>query len=55
VTGVVPVFVEPPGRPVCVTDERAEAVIDYLGRIAREAELRAATWRRESLTSWVCR
>jgi poly-gamma-glutamate capsule biosynthesis protein CapA/YwtB (metallophosphatase superfamily) len=55
VTGVVPVFVEPPGRPVCVTDERAEAVIDYLGRIGREAGLPGATWHRESSTSWVCR
>ncbi len=52
--GVIPVFVEPPGRPVCVKDERAEAVIEYLERIGAEAGLPARTWRRESAALWMC-
>src|SRR5690606_33989396 len=44
--GVVPLWVEPPGRPACVDDERAEAVIAYLERITAEAGLPALTWRR---------
>src|SRR5690606_30893600 len=43
-TGVVPLWVEPPGRPVCVDDERAEAVIAYLDRIGRDAGLPALEW-----------
>ncbi|MBN1240938.1 MAG: CapA family protein, partial [Gammaproteobacteria bacterium] len=53
-TGVVPVWVEPPGRPVCVSDQRAEAVIAYLERIAGAAALPAQTWRRESPALWMC-
>ncbi len=53
-TGVVPLYVEPPGRPVCVTDERADAVIAYLERIASEARLPARTWRRASAALWMC-
>jgi poly-gamma-glutamate synthesis protein (capsule biosynthesis protein) len=53
-TGVVPLYVEPPGRPVCVTDERADAVIAYLERIADEAGLPAQSWRRESSVLWMC-
>lgn len=53
-TGVVPLFVEPPGRPVSVTDERADAAIRYLERIAGEAGLPARTWRRVSSSLWVC-
>ena len=36
-TGVVPLFSEPPGRPVCVRDDRADAVIAYLERIGAAA------------------
>lgn len=53
-TGVVPLHVEPPGRPVCVTDERAEAVIAYLERIAAAAGLPAQRWHRESAALWMC-
>lgn len=52
--GVVPVFVEPPGRPVCVTDERADAVIAYLERIGAAAGLPAQRWRRQSASLWMC-
>lgn len=53
-SGVVPLWVEPPGRPVCVDDERADAVIAYLERIGREAELPALSLRRESPMLWMC-
>jgi poly-gamma-glutamate synthesis protein (capsule biosynthesis protein) len=52
-TGVVPVLVEPPGRPVCVTDERAEGVIAYLERIGAAAGLPPVRWRRTSETVWL--
>jgi poly-gamma-glutamate capsule biosynthesis protein CapA/YwtB (metallophosphatase superfamily) len=51
-TGVAPVFVEPPGRPVCVSDARAEAVIAYLDRINAQAGLPQLQWRRESDFLW---
>ncbi len=51
--GVVPLWVEPPGRPVCVADERADAVIAYLERIGREAELPAPSLRREAPMLWM--
>ncbi|HEX6996309.1 MAG TPA: CapA family protein [Gammaproteobacteria bacterium] len=51
--GVVPLWVEPPGRPVCVDDERADAVIAYLERITAEAGLFASTWRRVSSLLWM--
>jgi poly-gamma-glutamate capsule biosynthesis protein CapA/YwtB (metallophosphatase superfamily) len=53
-TGVIPVFVEAPGRPVCVSDARAEAVIAYLDRINAQAGLRPLQWRRESDLLWFC-
>jgi poly-gamma-glutamate synthesis protein (capsule biosynthesis protein) len=53
-TSVRPVFVEPPGRPVCVEDERADAVIDYLGRIGASAGLPAQQWRRQTPLLWTC-
>jgi poly-gamma-glutamate capsule biosynthesis protein CapA/YwtB (metallophosphatase superfamily) len=53
-TGVVPLFVEPPGRPVCVTDERADAVIAYVKRIGEAAGLPAYHWRRQSASLWMC-
>lgn len=37
--GFVPVFVEPPGRPVLATGTRARQVEDYVGRITRAAGL----------------
>jgi poly-gamma-glutamate synthesis protein (capsule biosynthesis protein) len=54
-TGVVPVHVEPPGRPVCVSDERAEAVMDYVERIGVAAGLPALAWHRQSPYLWVCK
>lgn len=52
--GVMPVYVEPPGRPVCVSDERAEQVMEYLARINEQAGLPALPWRRESASLWMC-
>jgi poly-gamma-glutamate synthesis protein (capsule biosynthesis protein) len=52
--GIVPVFVEPPGRPVCVTDERAGKVIDYITRIGASAGLPPHAWQRRSDDLWVC-
>jgi len=52
--GVVPVHVEPPGRPVCVTDDRAVRVIEYLTRIGSAAGLPAQGWQRRSDDLWLC-
>lgn len=38
-TGFVPVFVEPPGRPVIADQARSQAIIDYVERITREGGL----------------
>jgi poly-gamma-glutamate synthesis protein (capsule biosynthesis protein) len=53
-TGIVPVHVEPPGRPVCVQDSRAEAVIAYLDRIGAAAGLPPRRWQRQSAGQWGC-
>lgn len=53
-TGVVPVHVEPPGRPVCATDARGEEVIAYLQRIGAEAGLPALQWHRVAPQRWMC-
>lgn len=53
-TGVMPVHVEPPGRPVLVSDARADAVIHYLQRIGDAAGLPPLQWRRESEHVWMC-
>lgn len=50
--GIRPVFVEPPGRPVCVGDVRAEAVIAYLQRIGSDAGLPPLKWERKAADSW---
>ena len=52
-TSVRPVFVEPPGRPVCVEDERAKAVIGYLDHIGSTAGLPSRQWTRAG-AHWVC-
>ena len=52
-TSVRPVFVEPPGRPVSVEDERADAVIAYLDRIGKAAGLPSRQWTRTG-AQWVC-
>jgi poly-gamma-glutamate capsule biosynthesis protein CapA/YwtB (metallophosphatase superfamily) len=38
-TGFVPIFVEPPGRPVIADEARGRAVMQYVERITREADL----------------
>ena len=43
--GMIPVFVEPPGRPVLATGERAAGVCDYLARITLAAGLPALRMR----------
>lgn len=50
--GIRPVYVEPPGRPVCVGDERAEAVIGYLQRIGTDAGLPPLQWQRKAADFW---
>lgn len=52
--GVIPVHVEPPGRPVCVRDARAVDVIAYLDRIGAMAGLPARQWQREGEWLWWC-
>ena len=54
-TCILPTFSEPPGRPVCVQDHRAEAVIGYLETIGATAGLPALTWERHSASLWMCR
>ena len=52
--GVIPVHVEPPGRPVCVNDARALEVTTYLERIGAMAGLPALQWQREGDWLWMC-
>jgi poly-gamma-glutamate synthesis protein (capsule biosynthesis protein) len=52
--GITPVHVEPPGRPLCVGDDRAAAVIDYLARITRDAGLPALMHERLAAYLWRC-
>jgi len=52
--GVVPLHVEPPGRPVCARDACGEAVVAYLERIGAAAGLPARSWRRQSDSLWMC-
>jgi poly-gamma-glutamate synthesis protein (capsule biosynthesis protein) len=52
-TAVRPVFVEPPGRPVCVEGARAEEVVRYLDRIGAAAGLPARHWERQGV-AWSC-
>lgn len=54
-TGVVPVFVEPPGRPVCVSGECGNAIVAYLERIGAAAGLGPLSWHRHSDFVWFCR
>lgn len=52
--GVIPVHVEPPGRPVLATDERANAVIGYLRDITRRAGLPPVSFARDACGTWWC-
>jgi poly-gamma-glutamate capsule biosynthesis protein CapA/YwtB (metallophosphatase superfamily) len=54
VAGITPVHVEPPGRPLLVTDERADAVVDYFARIGRDAGLPQLAFHRASRELWTC-
>jgi poly-gamma-glutamate synthesis protein (capsule biosynthesis protein) len=51
--GFVPVFVEPPGRPVVATAERGRAVARYIERITAEAGLPAMTFRFDGECAWI--
>jgi hypothetical protein len=53
-TGVVPVFFEPPGRPICATGECGVAVMRYIRQIGDQARLPAQSWRPVSETLWMC-
>ena len=52
-TGILPLFVEPPGRPVCAGGERGERVVAYLKRIGAAAGLPRQDWRRHSDYLWM--
>ena len=51
--GIVPLS-EPPERPVCVRDDRADTVMAYLERIGAAAGLPAQMWERRSGALWMC-
>jgi len=53
-TGVVPVFVEPPGRPVCATGECADAVMAYIEHIGVAAGIEPLTWQRRGESMRIC-
>jgi len=52
-TGIVPLDVEPPGRPVCARDARAAEVVAYVERIGKVAGLPARPWRQRSESLWL--
>lgn len=52
-TGVVPLFVEPPGRPTVASGTRASDVIAYLERIGAAAELPPQAWRPKADSLWM--
>lgn len=52
-SGCIPVFVEPPGRPVLAGHDRSRAIIDYVGRITHQAGLPKLHWRPAS-DRWIC-
>jgi poly-gamma-glutamate synthesis protein (capsule biosynthesis protein) len=51
--GITPVFVEPPGRPVLATGERAQRVLDYVSHITTTAGMPALRLRREGADAWL--
>lgn len=53
-TGVVPVYVEPPGRPVLATGECADAVMAYVEDIGRSAGIVPPTWQRQGESLRLC-
>lgn len=53
-TGVVPLHVEPPGRPVCVADDRGNEVMAYLESISVAADLPAQSWSQATPYIWMC-
>jgi poly-gamma-glutamate synthesis protein (capsule biosynthesis protein) len=52
-TGAIPVFFEPPGRPVLARDERGQRIIDYMDTITSEAGLPPLHWSQRA-DHWVC-
>jgi poly-gamma-glutamate capsule biosynthesis protein CapA/YwtB (metallophosphatase superfamily) len=52
-TGGIPVFIEPPGRPVLADASRSRQVIDYVDRITRQAGLPALRWTQNG-NHWTC-
>ena len=52
-TGFVPVFVEPPGRPVLATGERADAVVRYVERITAAAGLPPLALHFDGECAWI--
>jgi poly-gamma-glutamate synthesis protein (capsule biosynthesis protein) len=52
-TGFVPVFVEPPGRPVVAAGERGRSVVRYLERITAEAGLPPLAFQLDGECAWI--
>lgn len=52
-TGVVPLFVEPPGRPTLAHGARASDAVAYLERIGAAAGLPAHVWRPSADSLWM--
>jgi len=51
--GFVPVFVEPPGRPVLAAGERAREIVRYLERITAQAGLPALATQLDGECAWI--
>jgi poly-gamma-glutamate capsule biosynthesis protein CapA/YwtB (metallophosphatase superfamily) len=54
VAGAIPVFVEPPGRPVLADAARAKGVMDYVSAITLEAGMPSLHWTPQG-DHWICR
>jgi poly-gamma-glutamate capsule biosynthesis protein CapA/YwtB (metallophosphatase superfamily) len=52
-TGIIPVHVEPPGRPVLASGRQADDVLDYLARITIDAGMPPLRIRRDGSDAWL--
>ena len=51
--GIIPVHVDPPGRPRVADEREARAIVDYVDSITRAAGLPPLTTRREGTHAWI--